>query len=79
MVGVKRLMGTQNMVLLAERRYSPTEICGAILRRLREDAERITGTKASAAAIAVPAYYTDAQRKAYAKMRDAFGDDWRRG
>ena len=29
--------------------------------------------------ILAPKAHSDAQRKAYAKMRDAFGDDWRRG
>ena len=29
--------------------------------------------------ILAPKAHNDAQRKAYAKMRDAFGDDWRRG
>jgi curved DNA-binding protein len=29
--------------------------------------------------ILAPKVHNDAQRKAYAKMRDAFGDDWRRG
>ena len=29
--------------------------------------------------VLAPKAHTDAQRKAYAKMRDAFGDDWRRG
>ena len=29
--------------------------------------------------VLAPKAHTDAQRKAYAKMRDALGDDWRRG
>ena len=29
--------------------------------------------------VLAPRAHTDAQREAYARMRDAFGDDWRRG
>jgi len=55
-------------------------------RKLRLRGRGLPGTAGAAAGdqiveleILAPKAHNDAQRKAYAKMRDAFGDDWRRG
>ncbi len=61
---VKRLMGTSRKVKLGDREYTPQEISGIILRKLKDDAERQLGHKIDEAVITVPAYFTDAQRQA---------------
>ena len=61
---VKRLMGTSRKVRVADREYTPQEVSGIILRRLKDDAERMLGHKVDEAVITVPAYFTDAQRQA---------------
>ena len=60
----KRLMGTSERVLLGQRTYSATEISGIILKALKEDAEVALGLPVEEAVVTVPAYFTDAQRKA---------------
>ena len=44
--------------------YSPSQISGFILRKLKEDAEAYLGETVSEAVITVPAYFNDAQRQA---------------
>jgi molecular chaperone DnaK len=61
---VKRIMGTSQTVRLGERTYTPQEISGLILKKLKDDAERYLGRPVSEAVITVPAYFTDAQRQA---------------
>src|SRR4051812_48144109 len=61
---VKRLMGTSRKVKVGDREYTPQEVSGIILRRLKDDAERMLGHKVEEAVITVPAYFTDAQRQA---------------
>ncbi len=61
---VKRVMGTSQTVRLADRTYTPQEISGLILRKLKDDAERFLGGVVGEAVITVPAYFTDAQRQA---------------
>src|SRR5690606_9782229 len=55
-------------------------------RKLRLRGRGLPGSGGAAAGdqiveleILAPKAHTDAQREAYARMRDAFGDDWRRG
>ncbi|MSP59442.1 MAG: molecular chaperone DnaK [Myxococcales bacterium] len=61
---VKRLMGTSRKIRIADREYTPQEVSGFILRKLKDDAERTLGHKIEEAVITVPAYFTDAQRQA---------------
>lgn len=62
---VKNYMGTREEFLLADgKRYLPEVISSFILRRLIQDAERFTGEHVEGAVITIPAYFTDAQRKA---------------
>ena len=60
----KRQMGSAEIIRLADRTYTPTEIAAILLRALREDAESFLGTAVDEAIVTVPAYFTDAQRQA---------------
>ncbi len=60
----KRLMGTAHETRLGERRFRPEELSALVLRSLLADAEAALGEKVREAVISVPAYFTDAQRKA---------------
>ncbi|WP_282244663.1 molecular chaperone HscC [Stenotrophomonas sp. PS02300] len=60
----KRLMGTPHETRLGERRFRAEELSALVLRSLLADAEAALGEKVTEAVISVPAYFTDAQRKA---------------
>lgn len=60
----KRLMGTPHETRLGERRFRAEELSALVLRSLLADAEAALGEKVREAVISVPAYFTDAQRKA---------------
>lgn len=63
-LSVKRRMGSTAKLRLGERDYSPQEVSAFILRNLAERAKKILGSKVERVVITVPAYFTDAQRKA---------------
>jgi molecular chaperone DnaK (HSP70) len=65
---IKRLMGTDQRVVLGDQTYSPAEISALILRALKTRAEAALGGPVTRAVITVPAYFSDAQRQA---TRDA--------
>jgi molecular chaperone DnaK len=46
------------------KRYSPSEVSGFILQKMKETAEAHLGEKVTQAVITVPAYFNDAQRQA---------------
>jgi len=46
------------------KRYSPSQMGGYVLSKLKETAESFLGTQAKNAVITVPAYFNDAQRQA---------------
>ncbi len=61
---IKRMMGSQDKVTMANREFSPQEISAFILKTLKDDAEQYLGESISKAVITVPAYFSDVQRQA---------------
>jgi molecular chaperone HscC len=60
----KRHMGSDRVTRLGRRAFRPEELSALILRALKEDAEVALGVPVTEAVITVPAYFSDAQRKA---------------
>ena len=60
----KRTMGTARETILGGKRFRPEELSALVLKSLIADAEISTGEKVTEAVISVPAYFSDAQRKA---------------
>lgn len=56
--------GTGVKVEMAGKGYSPEEISGMILSKLKADAEKFLGEPVTEAVITVPAYFDDSQRQA---------------
>lgn len=72
-VSIKRRMGTADQVPLGGLRCSPEEVSAFILQHLLDRAEKALGIRPSRAVITVPAYFTDAQRKATRKAGELAG------
>jgi len=60
----KRFMGSREPLPLGNRSLLPEEVLSYVLRQLKEDAERYLATDVSEAVITVPAYFSEAQRRA---------------
>lgn len=60
----KRYMGSNKQIRLGKRDFRAEELSALVLRSLREDAEAELGQPVTEAIITVPAYFSDAQRKA---------------
>jgi molecular chaperone HscC len=60
----KRKMGSDWVVDLDGRTFTPEELSGLVLRALKQDAEAHLGRPITRAVITVPAYFNDPQRKA---------------
>ncbi len=63
-LSIKRQMGSDGPVKLGESEYTPQQISAFILEELVSRARTSLGSDISRAVITVPAYFTDAQRKA---------------
>ncbi len=61
---IKRKMGTRDRVTIDGKDYSPEQISGMILQKLKADAEAYLGEPITDAVITVPAYFDDSQRTA---------------
>ncbi len=61
---VKRLMGSDQTVVLGDERFRPQEISALIIREMKERVERYLGRPVSRAVITVPAFFSDIQRQA---------------
>lgn len=60
----KRYMGSPRLTKLDKQEFRPEELSSLVLRSLKADAEAALGCTAEEAIISVPAYFSDAQRKA---------------
>ncbi|MGQ5524763.1 Hsp70 family protein [Chitinimonas sp. PSY-7] len=60
----KRYMGSNRTERLGEQRFRAEELSALVLKSLKADAERFLGCAIEEAVITVPAYFSDAQRKA---------------
>ncbi|WP_122429972.1 molecular chaperone HscC [Pseudomonas viridiflava] len=60
----KRYMGSAQQVRLGADTYRPEELSSLVLKSLKADVERAYGEPVTEAVISVPAYFSDAQRKA---------------
>ncbi len=61
---IKRHMGSDFMVDIDGKKYTPQDISAMILGKLKADAEAYLGEKVTEAVITVPAYFTDSQKQA---------------
>jgi molecular chaperone DnaK len=61
---IKRKMGTDETVTLNVRAYTPAEVSAIILREMKRIAEANLGEEVNRAVITVPAYFSDAARRA---------------
>lgn len=60
----KRFMGSEHRATLHKKRFRAEELSALVLKALKADAEVFLGEKVNEAVITVPAYFSDAQRKA---------------
>lgn len=60
----KRFMGSDRTIRLGKREFRAEELSALVLRSLKADAEAALGHPVTEAIVTVPAYFSDAQRKA---------------
>jgi len=63
-MAIKRKMGTDHMVRVMGKEYTPQQVSAFILQKIKRDAEAYLGSKVEKAVITVPAYFNDNQRQA---------------
>ena len=69
----KRYMGTERKIRLNKQNFTAPELSAFVLRSLKEDAETFLGETLTEAVVSVPAYFSDAQRKATIQAADMVG------
>lgn len=69
----KRHIGTKKEYQLGERAFLPEELSAMIVRSLKDDAQHYLGEPVTEAVISVPAYFSDAQRKATKRVGELAG------
>lgn len=69
----KRFMGTKKEYTLGDKKFLPEELSALILKSLKDDAEHFLGIPVTEAVISVPAYFSDAQRKATKRAGELAG------
>lgn len=62
--GFKRKMGTTYKYKIFDKEYSPQQLSGFILQKIKKDAEAYLGESVSEVVITCPAYFNDNQRQA---------------
>lgn len=60
----KRYMGSDKKIRLGDKQFRAEELSSFVLKSLKQDAEAFLGEEVTEAVITVPAYFSDAQRKA---------------
>ena len=63
-MAIKRKMGTDHVVRVHGKEYTPQQVSAFILQKIKRDAEAYLGSKVEKAVITVPAYFNDNQRQA---------------
>ena len=69
----KRTMGSRKIYKLGDKEFLPEELSALVLKALKEDAEHYLGVPITEAVISVPAYFSDAQRKATKRAGELAG------
>jgi molecular chaperone HscC len=69
----KRNMGTKKNYKLGSKEFLPEELSSFVIKSLIEDAQAYLGVTVSEAVISVPAYFSDAQRKATKRAGELAG------
>ncbi len=69
----KRHIGTKKEYILGERSFLPEELSSIVVRSLLEDARQYLKEDIEEAVISVPAYFSDAQRKATKRVGELSG------
>ncbi|MDH3694276.1 MAG: molecular chaperone DnaK, partial [Gammaproteobacteria bacterium] len=62
--GFKRKMGTREKIQLRDEFFSPEQLSGFLLQKIKNDAEAFLGEPVEKAVVTVPAYFDDNQRSA---------------
>lgn len=70
---VKRVIGSDHTYVIRDQRFTPAEISSFILSHLKTQAQEVTGEEVKNVVITVPAYFSDAQRRATQKAGELAG------